>query len=148
MSLNLHAIVRSAITAVNPDNHFLLIQSVGEENRKGVITALYADAVKVTAQMQSLNGDDLQQFENTLRTEINRKFYLNVSKLKPTGQIRVKGRTGDFLHCLKDDTYWRIFSVSEDFSNSGWVLVFASLQVTAPKSVTDKVQTWRRRQIC
>ena len=148
MPLNLHAVVRNAITAVNSDNKFLLIQSVGEENHRGVISAVYDDAVKITAQMQSLSGDELEQFDNTLRTAINRKIYLNISKLKPAGQIRVKGRTGDFLHCIKDGTYWRVFSVSEDFSEAGWVLVFASLQVTAPKSVTDKVQIWQRSQIC
>lgn len=144
MSLNLHAIVRSSITAVNPDEDFLLIQSVGETNVKGVITASYADAVQIKAQMQSLSGDDLQQFDNTLRTEIDRKFYLYSQALKPAGQIRIKSRTGDFLYRLKDGSYWRIFNVSEDFSGVGWVLVNASLQVEKPQLVADKVEEWQK----
>ncbi len=59
----------------------------------------------ITAQMQSLNGDELQQFDNTFRTEINRKFYLITASLKPAGQIRVESRTGDFLYSLKDKNY-------------------------------------------
>lgn len=70
MSLNLHAVVRNSITAVNPDSDFLLIQSIGELNHKGVITALYSDAVKTNVQMQNPNGDELQQFDNTLSARL------------------------------------------------------------------------------
>lgn len=140
--INLHAIVRGAITAVNPDEEFLIIQSLGEQNVKGKITAKYADAVLIKAQMQSLNGDELQQFDNTLRTEIANKFYLYSQPLRPCGQFRVISRTGDFLFRIKDGTIWRIFNVAEDFDAVGWVLVNASMQVEKPALVMEKINEY------
>ena len=125
--MNLHAIVRSAICSVNADESCYLLQSTGQSNNKGIITATYNQPIAIKAQIQFLSGDDLQQVDVTLRTAITRKFYLMSEALMPAGQIRPLSRTGDFIQ-RADLSIWRIFNVSEDFSKSGWVLVFAALQ--------------------
>ena len=134
--MNLHQIVTNAIGAVHPNETVYLLQSTGQANIKGVVTATYDKPRFVKAQVQSLSGDDLQQVDNTLRTAITRKFYLFSDPLKPAGQIRPKSRTGDFLK-RSDSTIWRVFNVSEDFDAAGWVLVFAALQNDVEQQVKD-----------
>ena len=141
MSLNLHAIVRNAITAVNADEDCYLIQSNGQKNVKGVLTSDYS-VESVTAQIQSLNGDELKIIDPIFTTDISRKFYL-YSKTQsgnyPAGQVRPLGRSGDLIYRISEKTYWKIFTVSEDFSQAGWVLVFASMQII--QNVPNDIQT-------
>lgn len=141
MSLNLHAIVRNAITAVNADEDCYLIQSNGQKNVKGVLTSDYS-VEPITAQIQSLNGDELKIIDPIFATDISRKFYL-YSKTQsgnyPAGQVRPLGRSGDLIYRISEKTYWKIFTVSEDFSQAGWVLVFASMQII--QNVPNDIQT-------
>ena len=141
MSLNLHAIVRNAITTVNADEDCYLIQSNGQKNVKGVLTSDYT-VEPITAQIQSLNGDELKIIDPVFATDISRKFYL-YSKTQsgnyPAGQVRPLGRSGDLIYRISEKTYWKIFTVSEDFSQAGWVLVFASMQII--QNVPNDIQT-------
>ena len=50
MSLNLHAIVRGAISSVNADEQVYLLQSTGNTNVSGRIVATYAGPQLVGAQ--------------------------------------------------------------------------------------------------
>ena len=137
MPLNLHDIVRGAINIVNPDEDVWLIQNIGQTNAKGRITASYAPAQKVKAQVQTLSGDDLTVMNDTQRTERDRKFYLYAETKTgnaPSGIIRPLGKSGDFMR-RNDGTYWKVYNVSEDYTTDGWVLVLASQQVDVPEQV-------------
>ena len=137
MPLNLHDIVRGAINIVNPDEDVWLIQNIGQTNVKGRITASYAPAQKVRAQVQTLSGDDLTVMNDTERTERDRKFYLysnTETGNAPSGIIRPLGKSGDFMR-RNDGTYWKVYNVSEDYTTDGWVLVLASQQVDVPEQV-------------
>ena len=137
MSINLHDIVRGAINIVNPDEDVWLIQNIGQTNVKGRITASYAPAQKVKAQVQTLSGDDLTVMNDTERTERDRKFYLysdTETGTPPSGIIRPLGKSGDFMR-RNDGTYWKVYNVSEDYTTDGWVLVLASQQVDVPEQV-------------
>lgn len=143
--LNLHSIVRTAITANYADESIMLVRSTGHTTYKGRSTATYATPVTLKAQIQTLSGDDLQVIGETERTERDRKFYLYASAgvaSVPAGQVRVKGaRTGDYIYRVAFDTWWKIYNVAEDFSPAGWVQVLASEQVSVPAGVLEAMET-------
>ena len=142
MPLNLHDIVRGAINIVNPDEDVWLIQNIGQTNVKGRVTASYAPAQKVRAQVQTLSGDDLTVMNDTERTERDRKFYLysdTETGTPPSGIIRPLGKSGDFMR-RNDGTYWKVYNVSEDYTTDGWVLVLASQQVDVPEQVKSLME--------
>ena len=135
--LNLHDLVRGAINIINPDEVVWLIQNISQTNVKGRITASYAPAQKVKAQVQTLSGDDLTVVNATQRTERDRKFYLYAETKTgnaPSGSIRPLGKSGDLIR-RNDGTYWKVYNVSEDYTTDGWVLVLASQQVDVPEQV-------------
>ena len=137
MPLNLHDIVRGAINLVNPDEDVWLIQNISQTNVKGRITASYAPAQKVKAQVQTLSGDDLTVINDTERTERDRKFYLysdTETGTPPSGIIRPLSKSGDFIR-RADGTWWMVYNVTEEFITSGWVLVLASQQAQVPEAV-------------
>ena len=137
MSINLHDIVRGAINIVNPDEDVWLIQNISQTNVKGRISASYAPAYKVKAQVQTLSGDDLTIMNDTERTERDRKFYLysdTETGTPPSGIIRPLGKSGDFIR-RADGTWWMVYNVTEEFATSGWVLVLASQQAEVPEVV-------------
>lgn len=143
MTLNLHSIVRTAITANFADETIQLVRSAGSINVKGRIQANYYPALTLKAQVQTLNGDDLQVIGETERTERDRKFYIMASPSMgavPAGQVRVRvARTGDFIYRPAYSTFWKIYNVAEDFSPAGWVQVLASEQTEVPSDVLSAV---------
>ena len=143
MTLNLHNIVRTAITANFADERVKLVRSAGSTNVKGRIVANYYPALTLKAQVQTLSGDDLQVINETERTERDRKFYLMASPSMgavPAGQVRVRvARTGDYIYRPAYGTYWKIYNVAEDFSPAGWVQVLASEQAEVPSGVITAV---------
>lgn len=143
MSINLHSIVRGAINTINADETVYLMQSAGQKNVKGQLIASYAAPEKITAQVQSLGGDDLNVINDTERTERDRKFYLfakTATGAPPGGIIRPLGKTGDFIYRPADSCYWKIYNVSEDFTAAGWCLVLASQQVDVPAPLKTAIQ--------
>ena len=143
MTLNLHNIVRTAITANFADEQVKLVRSAGSTNVKGRITANYYPALTLKAQVQTLSGDDLQVINETERTERDRKFYIMASPSMgavPAGQVRVRvARTGDYIYRPAYGTYWKIYNVAEDFSPAGWVQVLACEQAEVPSGVITAV---------
>ena len=138
MSLNLHDIVRGVVTSVLDDEDVYLVQSIGQESDWGRVTAKYAPAELVKAQVQTLSGDDLTVTAETARAARDRKFYLysdTASGQTPAGNVRILGRTGDFLYRIKAKTWWLVYNVSEDFTSAGWVCVLASEQQEVPPEV-------------
>lgn len=130
--LNLHAIVRSPITALHPDETVTWYQSVGQVNVLGRIKPAYAQGVVLQAQIQTLSPDELQQREDTSKTEIHVKAYLMAQEINPpAGIIRIDARNGDFIQ-RADGTWWLITSVLEEFAKSGWECVGLVQQIKAP----------------
>lgn len=133
--INLHSIVKSAITAVHPDESVTLYRSQGMTNVKGEIKTSYAAGSLVKAQIQSLSDDKLFHSGRTGQNSTTRKAYLfaeNSTAEKPAPVIRPISRTGDMVK-RADGTWWLVDSMFEDFSASGWVCVGLVLQTKAPE---------------
>lgn len=143
--INLHHVVRGAITAVHADEPCLLIQSAGVTSVRGRMTATYNAAVAVRAQVQTLSGDDLTVTGETERTERDRKFYLYADDPVPAGQIRTAARTGDYIYRVNWGTVWKVYNVAEDFAAAGWVQLLASEQVAGgiPAGVTEAINNYQ-----
>lgn len=140
--MNLHAIARGPVSAVNAEERCYLIQALGQQNVKGRIIASYAAAEPVSAQIQTLSPDELQAVDNALRTAHLRKFYLFAETYaghKPQGQMRIRGQAGDYIMRAKDRTFWKIYQVAEDYAEAGWVCVGAALQIDVPDAVKASV---------
>ena len=131
--INLHGLVRRAITSLHPDEAMTLRQSIGQRNERGRVTPVYGPAQVVQAQVQSLGQNDLAQREATSNTRIDRKAYLFAPEaaLPPQGIVRPLGRTGDMLQ-RADGTWWLVTAMIEDFTASGWVCVGITQQVDGP----------------
>ena len=131
--INLHGLVRQAITTLHPDETVTLRQSIGQRNERGRVTPVYGPAQAVQAQIQSLGQNDLAQKEATSNTRIDRKAYLFApdAALPPQGIVRPLGRTGDMLQ-RADGTWWLVTAMIEDFTASGWVCVGITQQVDGP----------------
>lgn len=143
--MNLHAIVRGSINAVNADEPVYLIQALGQTNQLGRLIAHYAAAELVMAQIQTLSPDELQSMDNVLRTSHYRKFYLFSETYvghKPQGQFRYFGKPEDFIYRINEKTFWKIYQVAEDFSSEGWVCVGAALQIQVPDEVKASLPTF------
>lgn len=134
--INLHALVRGAVTALHPDEAVTLYQSTGQSNELGRIVPAYAEPQTVQAQIQSLSAEDLAHMEDASRTEISRKAYLFApdAALPPAGIVRPLARSGDMLQ-RADGTWWLVTGIIEDFTASGWVCVAITQQVEGPQGV-------------
>lgn len=132
--MNLHALVRQAITGLHPDEAVTLRQSIGQRNERGRVTPVYGPAQEVRAQIQSLGPNDLAQSEAVSSTRIDRKAYLFApdAGLPPQGLVRPLGRTGDMVQ-RADGTWWLVTAMIEDFTASGWVCVGITQQVDGPE---------------
>ena len=115
--MNLHAVVRSVIPAVHPDEGVTWYRSTGQTaSGWGLVTRSYATGVQLVAQVQS-EGDAALYYANRAgENSIIRKFYLMASPDTPPASIvRPEARSGDFIR-RRDGSWWYVDAVSEDFS--------------------------------
>ncbi|MDR3037879.1 MAG: hypothetical protein LBV21_01070 [Candidatus Adiutrix sp.] len=147
LGLNLHGLVRGAISAIHPEVPATLYQSQGQTTGPGgEIRPIYAPGRAVSTQMQSEGPSVLAQVDRVGQEEVSRKFYL-FSDPEPgqrvAGIVRPLSRNGDMLHlaeaaeepgqiCPHASGWWLVEATIEDFSRSGWVSVRATLQVKPP----------------
>lgn len=133
MSVNLHRVVRGAITAIHSDETVQWYGFSSQINLDGAITPLYFPPKSVKAQIQSESDDALYHSNNVGENEIMRRFYLYANGVvsRPAGIIRPLGRAGDLLYRPVDATWWLITATIDDFSASGWACVRAVQQVEA-----------------
>ena len=136
LGINLHSVVRPAISALHPETSATLYQSTGQAvGAEGDVKSAYAPGLSVSVQMQSEGPTALFHTDRVGQEEISRKLYLFSEPdlaQKVGGVVRPLGRGGDLLQ-LDDGTWWLIDATIEDFSRSGWVCVRATLQVEAPQ---------------
>lgn len=132
MGLNLHNVLRGAITAIHPDETVALYQSLGQKNVKGKVTAIYAEPKIVKANFQPLDSDALKLREINQTPISEQVFLYSDSALPVTGQQRLPVvRTGDFIK-RSDDTYWLVTAVLEDWTWDGWCNVGVHQQINEP----------------
>lgn len=95
MGLNLHGIVRGAITVVNNDITMAYEQSTGSSvgpGRKPIPT--YAAVQQIRAQVQALSFKDLQQLDGINQNGMRRAIYLYGAA---NGVVRPAAQGGDLL---------------------------------------------------
>lgn len=133
--MNLHALVRGAITAVNPDVTGRVYVSIGQTtgaNGKRVPTYDRIDGV--TMQVQPLSMQDvgrLQQMDGLNLEAVMRAVYINGA---PKGVDRVEMKGGDILYVI--DHYWLVVAVLEPWDTAGWTKVGVAKQVNPPEGVS------------
>ena len=141
--MNLHDIVRGAITSVNADQAFTLYTATGNFARSYETLETVPEVlpgVSVQGQIQTISPDAVIRTERVLLGSIVRRIYLRASEglsVKPTGIYRPLARAGDYL----DDHLgqrWQVDALLEDFSAEGWVSVQAILmQVPQALSIRE-----------
>lgn len=134
MAFNLHALARGAVMTLHPEVPMVAIFCTGFLNDHGQRIMKYGDCERISAQKQTLNGDDIQLANEVMQAQISRKFFLSTTRPLTAGQ-RHDGEGASWLYELDTGEYWRVYTVSEDFSSVGWQLVFASQVHSPPPAV-------------
>ena len=131
--MNLHDLVRGAITAVNKDQDFTLFRSLGTFSRDYETMQTVPnvrEGVAVRGQIQSIKPDDILHAEKISVSDIVRRIYLYAVE-DPSERVqalyRPLAKAGDYLldHLNRQ---WQIDAILEDFSAEGWVSVQAVMQ--------------------
>lgn len=120
--MNLHGLVRGAITTVNPDETVTLSQSTGTtKNADFSLSPTYSTS-GVGAQVQALTGKDLRQIEGLNLNGTLRKFYFfgEVDAI-----VRSAQKGGDLI-TRSDESVWLVNQVLEQWPD--WCAVVATLQ--------------------
>lgn len=140
MVLNLHAIANRCIQCLSPNVQLVLIRNTSLVNEYGEIKATYGDCELISAQKQTLNGDEQALVNEQLQNEFSRKFYFS-----NVGQPVVSGRRDlqeapTYFYEVDSGTYWRIYNINEDYQSSSWLMVFATLQNNVPPEVESALK--------
>jgi hypothetical protein len=134
--VNLHSIVRGAITSVNPDKPVTYLRSTGNTpNSAGKLTPTYAAAVPLMGNIQPISSDDLQHINFLGMQGIFRAVYLfgNIE-----GVVRPNQQGGDLLQFAQfagqPKANWLTIKADEtwDVDQGGWSRVLVVLQSDTP----------------
>lgn len=135
MSMNLHAIVRGAITRVHDDQSFSILRSLPTTVVNGVRVSQYEKIDGFTGNFQSEGDAALSYSNNAAQNTIVRRLYLYATDdraNRPWTIYRPLARSGDYIVNAKSE-YWKVEAVVEDFSDDGWELLRVTFQQTEPK---------------
>ena len=135
MSMNLHAIVRGAITRVHDDQSFSILRSLPTTVVNGVRVSQYEKIDGFTGNFQSEGDAALSYSNNAAQNTIVRRLYLYATDdraTRPWTIYRPLARSGDYIVNAKSE-YWKVEAVVEDFSDDGWELLRVTFQQTEPK---------------
>lgn len=139
--MNLHAYANRAISALHPNVKLVLVRCIGTVNEHGRILGRFGQCEDVSAQMQTLSGDELKYEHELYEVDFARKFFLSV-KGRPVfagqGQLQVGS---DFFYMRSIQQFWRVYNVAEDFYLSGWSQVYATLQNKPPLGAVQALIT-------
>ena len=131
--MNLHNLVRGAITGVNADEVFTLYRSLGSFRRDyetATNTPEVAPGETVKGQVQSISPDRMIQTERLSIGSIVRRVYLYAGKdpeTRPAALYRPLARSGDYL-LDSQGRQWLLDAILEDYSGEGWISAQAILQ--------------------
>lgn len=133
--MNLHAIVRGAVTAINPDVTGRVYLSTGQTTgASGKRIPSYDRIDAVPMQVQPLSLDDvgkLQHMDGLNPEAVLRAVYINGSA-KGVDRVEMKG--GDMLYF--NGHFWLVVGVLEPWDSAGWSKVGVAKQVSPPEGVT------------
>jgi hypothetical protein len=135
MSMNLHAIVRGAITRVHDDQSFSILRSLPTTVANGVRVSQYEKIDGFSGNFQSEGDAALSYSNNAAQNTIVRRLYLYATDdraTRPWTIYRPLARSGDYVVNAKGE-YWKVDAVVEDFSDDGWELLRVTFQQTEPK---------------
>lgn len=128
MGLNLHAIVRGAITAVNPDSLGVIRRSTGYGKAADFsqVPTYAADVPDVAMQIQPLTARDLKTLDALNITDIDLACYVNG---EVTGVDRKSGKGGDLIQV--QGSWYLVTAVLEAWNpTAGWTKCALTKQVT------------------
>lgn len=130
MNLNLHGVVRGAITSVNSDIPALWLRSTGSSgNSAGRQTPTYAASVTVQAQVQPIGSADLRKYAFLQDQGIYRSVHLYGDI---EGIVRSAQLGGDLLQFPAvpgGPTYTWLIKVVPETWNPGWCRVIVVMQL-------------------
>ena len=135
MSMNLHQIVRGAITRVHDDQTFSILRSLPSTVVNGVRVSEYERLDGFTGNFQSEGDAALNYSNNAAQNTIIRRLYLYATDdraTRPWTIYRPLARSGDYVINDKGE-YWKVEAVVEDFSDDGWEQLRVTFQQTDPK---------------
>ncbi len=125
--MNLHGIVRGAITAVNPDIPGRHIQSTGYTKDAAFKQVPTYKSSEVRLQVQGVNGKDLAHMDALNIQGVLRTVYMYGNS---AGVVRADGTGGDLINFRQtkehDDQTWKVVNVKEIFPD--WCCVIVQLQ--------------------
>lgn len=117
--MNLHALVRGAITAVNPDQTVILLQSAGQAVSDYQQRPVWQPACAVKAQVQPTPDKALQWLLQTRQNTVWRDCYLYGPVY---GLERASAKGGDMLYF--EGYEWQVDQVLEAWNTTaGWTKV-------------------------
>jgi hypothetical protein len=137
--MNLHSIVRPAITAINPDTQVSWKQSTGSTtNTDGSLTPTYT-TVSAPMQVQGVSGRMLQQLQNLNITGVLRHVY---SYGDAQGVARPSFEGGDLISFAQQyggtPQVWKVVQTLETWSDAvanGWSGAIVQLQTDITAAV-------------
>ena len=131
--INLHHVVRGAITAVHPDEPVKWYQNNGAQNVGGILKPAYTFVASVPAQVQSESDDALAHADRAgMNTDTVRAYLYFDDATPPPNLDRFKAKGGDIFQ-RADNSYWLVTALIDNFSDVGWLCVRAVRQVNAPE---------------
>lgn len=127
--MNLHGIVRGAITAVNPDIAIMWLASTGPTVAAGgKMTPSYAAPAAITGQVQAASAETLQHADMLNSQDVVREAWLYGNK---QGIVRVDAKGGDLLQFAQVPSgpvqTWLVRQVIETWPD--WCHVLVTLQL-------------------
>lgn len=132
--MNLHGIVRAAITTVNPDIDGTHIRSTGYTVGPGFKQIPTYASTPVRIQVQGVNGRDLAHMDSLNIQGVLRTVYMYGSTV---GVVRPDGTGGDLINFPqapgREDQTWKVVNAKETWPD--WCCVIVQLQketVTPP----------------
>lgn len=130
MGLNLHVIVRGAITAVNPDSLGVIRRSTGYGKAADFsqVPTYAADVPDVPMQVQPLTARDLKTLDALNITDIDVACYVNG---EVSGVDRPNSKGGDLIQV--NGAWWLVTAVLEAWNpTAGWTKAGLTKQVSPP----------------
>lgn len=129
MAINLHALVRPVITAVNPDRPVIILACTGQDvDGQYDPQPVYAPAAQVMAQPQPVPDKTLQILVQQRDNSIWKDFYLSGNW---DGLVRSKEQGGDLVYW--DGFEWLVDQVLEAWNpTAGWTKIRTVQQRATP----------------
>lgn len=135
--INLHHVVRTAITTVHPDETILWYQNKGATNIGGILKPSYAEPLSLVAQVQSESDASLMHANRAdMNTETVKIYLYWDAQTNPLNLDRFTAKGGDIFK-RADGTFWLVTALTDNFADVGWVSCRAVRQVKPPEVIAN-----------